>query len=101
MRTEVLKDHVQATQEGPVVYVSSSWNELDEGLKQRVKEEAHKFFYERLTNLWVQKAQPKLSVLMNATKMHICGEDLGQIAAGIMRAIDESAILSLHVQRMS
>ncbi|EAY12850.1 4-alpha-glucanotransferase family protein [Trichomonas vaginalis G3] len=101
MRTEVLKDHVEPTKEGPVVYVSSSWNELDEGLKQRVKEEAHKFFYERMTNLWVQKAQPKLNVLKNATKMLICGEDLGQITTGIIRAIDESAILSLHVQRMS
>ncbi|EAX89578.1 4-alpha-glucanotransferase family protein [Trichomonas vaginalis G3] len=101
MRTEVIKEHVELHKEGPVVFISSSWNELDDGLKRKIKEEALKFFYERMTGIWVQKAAPKLNVLKNATNMLICGEDLGQITDGIIHAIDESAILSLHVQRMS
>ena len=101
VRTEVKKESVETTPDGPIIHWSTSWLELPGDQRQRFEELYIDYTYRRQTNLWVAKADAKLGVLKDSTNMLICGEDLGQITAGIIRSIEEHALLSLRVQRMS
>ena len=58
------------------------------------------FFYRRQDRLWEEEAMRKLPVFMDATRMLICGEDLGMIPAVVPGVLKRLGILSLEVQRM-
>ncbi|KAH0792635.1 4-alpha-glucanotransferase family protein [Histomonas meleagridis] len=101
VRTEVKMEHIEETPNGPITYVSSSWNELPENEKRAMEELSIDFTYKRNNALWVSKANPKLDILKDSTNMLICGEDLGQLTQEILDALQSKSLLSLRVQRMS
>ncbi len=58
------------------------------------------FFYRRHDRFWEDEAMKKLPALMDATRMLICGEDLGMIPTAVPDVLKRLGILSLEVQRM-
>jgi 4-alpha-glucanotransferase len=57
------------------------------------------FYHRRHTRFWAQEAMKKLPVLMDASRMLICGEDLGMVAESVPLVLKRLGILSLEVQR--
>lgn len=101
VRTTVDIEHIEETPNGPVKVGSPSFLELDEGTRNEMMKLYNDFTFKRQTNLWVEKAHPKLNVLKYSTNMLICVEDLGQITEGIIDCLKSNAFISLEVQRMS
>ena len=58
------------------------------------------YFYHRNNQFWYEEAMKKLPLLMRATRMLPCAEDLGMIPECVKWALDELQILSLEIQRM-
>ncbi|MBQ8593865.1 MAG: 4-alpha-glucanotransferase [Bacteroidaceae bacterium] len=58
------------------------------------------FYYHRHNDFWREQAMKKLPALVSATRMLVCGEDLGMIPACVPEVMDELQILSLEIQRM-
>ena len=58
------------------------------------------YFYHRHTNFWFEEAMKKLTPLLSATSMTVCGEDLGMIPACVPWAMKNLQVLSLEIQRM-
>jgi len=58
------------------------------------------FFYKRNVDFWRQKALEKLPHILNATRMLVCGEDLGMIPECVPDVMHRLNILSLEIQRM-
>ena len=58
------------------------------------------FFHHRHDRFWEEEAMKRLPALMEATRMLICGEDLGMIPAAVPGVLKRLGILSLEVQRM-
>lgn len=58
------------------------------------------FFYRRHNAFWQQSAMRKLPMLLAATDMLACGEDLGMIPDCVPETMRALQILSLEIQRM-
>ncbi len=58
------------------------------------------FFYYRHNDFWRSEALRKLPPLLSATRMLVCGEDLGMIPHCVPQVMNDLQILSLEVQRM-
>ncbi len=58
------------------------------------------FFYERHNDFWQECAMRRLPVLMDATEMLTCGEDLGMIPACVPQTMNQEQILALEIERM-
>ena len=58
------------------------------------------FYYRRHNDFWRNIAIERLSMLVDATPMLACGEDLGMIPACVPQVMDEERILSLEIERM-
>jgi 4-alpha-glucanotransferase len=58
------------------------------------------YFYRRHTQFWEAEAMKKLPALMEATRMLICGEDLGMIPDSVPVVLKRLGVLSLEVQNM-
>jgi 4-alpha-glucanotransferase len=58
------------------------------------------FFYNRHNDFWRTEAMRKLPVLLQATSMLACGEDLGMIPSCIPEVMHDLRILSLEIERM-
>ncbi|MCX8019993.1 MAG: 4-alpha-glucanotransferase [Chitinophagaceae bacterium] len=58
------------------------------------------YFYKRQDRLWEKEALSKLPDLKEATRMMICGEDLGMIPDCVPDVMRKLGILSLEIQRM-
>lgn len=82
------------------VYHTESYKYLTESEKKGIYDLYHDYFFRRQDHLWYEKAMEKLPVILNATKMLICGEDLGMVPACVPVVMDELAIIALKVQRM-
>jgi 4-alpha-glucanotransferase len=82
------------------VYNTDSYKYLPEWEKKAIYDLYHDYFFRRQDHLWYEKAMEKLPVILNATKMLICGEDLGMVPACVPIVMDELAIIALKVQRM-
>lgn len=57
------------------------------------------FFYHRHTQFWADEAMKKLPALMDASRMLICGEDLGMVPESVPAVLGRLGLLSLEVQR--
>ncbi len=57
------------------------------------------YFFKRQDGLWYQKAMEKLPMLLSATDMLICGEDLGLVPDCVPVVMDQLGITALKVQR--
>ncbi|MCD1118827.1 4-alpha-glucanotransferase [Chryseobacterium turcicum] len=81
-------------------FKTESYQYLSDGERRSIYELYQDYFFKRQDYLWKQKAMEKLPVILNATDMLICGEDLGMIPDCIPEVMDELAIVALKVQRM-
>lgn len=57
------------------------------------------YFFKRQDDMWYQKAMEKLPMLLSATNMLICGEDLGLVPDCVPVVMDQLGITALKVQR--
>jgi len=58
------------------------------------------YFYHRNNHYWYMEAMKKLPLLVEATRMLVCAEDLGMIPECVPTLLNELRILSLEVQSM-
>lgn len=79
---------------------TSSYNHLAEDDKRKLSELYHDYFFQRQERLWSESAMEKLSAILNATEMLICGEDLGMVPACVPDVMNRLGITALKVQRM-
>ncbi|HEY9362537.1 MAG TPA: 4-alpha-glucanotransferase, partial [Chitinophagaceae bacterium] len=79
---------------------TSSFRNLDAGLKQQLKDLYINYFYQRQDSFWEKEAMHKLPHLKAATNMLICGEDLGMVPHSVPDVMKLLGILSLEIQRM-
>ena len=77
----------------------SSYLDLDNYTRDRLRELYVDYFYRRQDQKWYKSGMAKLPALKRATNMMICGEDLGMMTACVTTAMKELGILSLEVQR--
>uniref|UniRef100_UPI00260A9309 4-alpha-glucanotransferase n=1 Tax=uncultured Chryseobacterium sp. TaxID=259322 RepID=UPI00260A9309 len=82
------------------VYNTESYAYLSDWEKKAIYDLYHDYFFRRQDHLWYEKAMEKLPMILNATEMLICGEDLGMVPACVPVVMDELAIVALKVQRM-
>ena len=79
---------------------TSSFRELMPPVQQKLKALYENYFFERQNDCWQREALQKLPILKNATKMLVCGEDLGMVPSVVPSVMASLGILSLTVQRM-
>ena len=82
------------------LHKTKSYQALSDDQKQAIDAIYEDFYFHRHNEFWKQKASEKLPVLINATPMIACGEDLGMIPACVPEVMQELGIMSLEVQRM-
>ena len=58
------------------------------------------YFYRRNNQFWYHEAMKKLPLLVNATRMLVCAEDLGMVPDCVPWVMNELRILSLELQSM-
>ena len=58
------------------------------------------YFYRRNNQFWYEEAMKKLPMLVDATKMLVCAEDLGMVPDCVAWVMDQLKILSLEIQSM-
>jgi 4-alpha-glucanotransferase len=58
------------------------------------------YFYQRHTYFWKEQGLKKLTPLISATNMLVCGEDLGMIPQSVPEVMKKLQILSLEIERM-
>lgn len=97
----------EETESGETVYhprfninQTKSYQYLPAWEQKAVSELYVDYFYKRQDGLWYQKAMEKLPVILNATDMLICGEDLGLVPDSVPQVMDRLGITALKVQRM-
>lgn len=79
---------------------TTSFQYLPEAVKGPLKALYVDYFYRRQDDFWQREAMEKLPALKRATKMLICGEDLGMVPHCVPDVMKELGILSLEIQRM-
>ena len=79
---------------------TQSFKNLDKQTRLKLKEIYIDYFYKRHENFWRIQGMTKLPVIKNATKMLVCGEDLGMVPDCVPEVMEELGILSLNIQRM-
>ncbi|KAK8871028.1 4-alpha-glucanotransferase dpe2 [Tritrichomonas musculus] len=80
---------------------TSSWIELQEPSRGRMKELYEYFVFKRQSDVWLSKAKEKLDFFNDANQMLICAEDFDQKTDQIAQYIKDYGFLSFHVQRIS
>ena len=77
---------------------------LYEDLGDREKEAFNRihdhYFHQRHNQFWYEEAMRKLPILVGATRMLVCAEDLGMIPQCVPWVMDELGILTLEIQTM-
>jgi 4-alpha-glucanotransferase len=79
---------------------TSSFRDLDEYSKQRLKELYINYFFRRQDDFWKNEAMNKLPELKRSTNMLVCGEDLGMVPDCVPDVMQQLGTLSLEIQRM-
>ncbi len=79
---------------------TSSYHYLNDDEKRKLSDLYVDYFFKRQDGLWYQQAMEKLPVILNATDMLICGEDLGLVPESVPQVMERLGITALKVQRM-
>ena len=58
------------------------------------------YYYKRHNQFWYEEAMKKLPVLVGATRMLVCAEDLGMVPACVPWVMEALKILTLEIQTM-
>lgn len=74
--------------------------ELDDERRERFRSLYEDFYYRRNESLWRNDAEERLEAVCTATRMLVCGEDLGMIPECVPETMGQRKILSLEVERM-
>lgn len=97
----------EVTEEGISVYhprfsieKTASYQFLNDDEKRKLSDLYIDYFFKRQEGLWYRAAMEKLPVILNATDMLICGEDLGLVPQSVPLVMDRLGITALKVQRM-
>lgn len=77
-----------------------SYRELPNYQKDAINHLYDDFFYRRNNDFWKHEALKKLSAIIKAGNMLVCGEDLGMVPPCTAEVMQQLRILSLEVQRM-
>ncbi|MEY4569512.1 MAG: hypothetical protein RLZZ398_951 [Verrucomicrobiota bacterium] len=77
-----------------------SYRELGTEDRRRVEELYNDYFYRRQEDFWQARGYEKLPAMRKASRMLLCGEDLGMVPACVPAVLNELGILSLEIQRM-
>ncbi len=97
-----LKDHRDASKYHPHIgaHKSQAYSQLDYGQQQAFDHLYHDFFYRRHNQFWYGEAMKKLPMLVEATRMLVCAEDLGMVPDCVAWVMNRLKILSLEVESM-
>lgn len=79
---------------------TTSFRDLDDYIKQKLKDLYVNYFFRRQDDFWQQEAMHKLPELKRTTNMLVCGEDLGMVPDCVPDVMQQLGILSLEIQRM-
>lgn len=77
------------------VYEALTWEE-----KEAFNRLYNDYYYRRHNDFWYHEAMKKLPCLIGATRMLVCGEDLGMVPDCVEAVMQQLQILSLELQRM-
>lgn len=84
--------------------ITAQLNFMYEALVDSDKEKFNRlynnYYYRRNNNFWYNEAMKKLPVLVQATRMLVCAEDLGMVPDCVSWVMNELRILSLELQQM-
>ena len=84
--------------------ITAQLNFIYEALYDSDKEKFNRlyndYYYRRNNNFWYNEAMKKLPVLVQATRMLVCAEDLGMVPDCVAWVMDQLRILSLELQQM-
>ena len=81
-------------------YSTDCYRWLSDDQKEAYNRLYDDFFYRRHNDFWKWEALKKLPALIGATRMLVCGEDLGMIPDCVPSVMSGEQILSLEIQRM-
>jgi 4-alpha-glucanotransferase len=83
------------------MHSTRSYQELD-AQQQKVLDDIYiDFFYHRHNSFWAEQALAKLPALLSASKMLVCGEDLGMVPLCVPQVMAQLGLLGLVIGRMS
>ncbi len=94
-RTQKGMYHPRIAVQHDFVYEALSWQE-----KEAFNHLYDDYYYRRHNQFWYNEAMKKLPILTQATRMLVCGEDLGMIPNCVPAVMKQLQILSLEIQRM-
>ena len=77
-----------------------SYRELGDFTKNVLNDIYTDYFYHRQEAFWREQAMVKLPVIIKASNMMVCGEDLGMVPDCVPGVMYELGILRLYIQRM-
>ena len=84
--------------------ITAQLNFMYEALMDSDKEKFNRlyndYYYRRNNNFWYNEAMKKLPVLVQATRMLVCAEDLGMVPDCVAWVMNELRILCLELQQM-
>lgn len=94
-RKDEHKFHPRIAVQFDFVYEVLNWHE-----KEAFNRLYNDYYYRRHNHFWYGEAMKKLPQLIGATRMLVCGEDLGMVPDCVETVMNELHILSLELQRM-
>jgi hypothetical protein len=77
-----------------------SFSEYDSSKHDVLRQLHDNYFYYSNDDLWADAARKRLPVLMDATDMLMCGEDLGFVPSCVPAVMHELGVIGLRIQRM-
>lgn len=102
LETLFIRDSFQKDKFHPRIALQKTdlYKTLDEKQKAAIDRLYEDFFYHRHNEFWKQSALEKLPIIIGATEMIACGEDLGMIPVTVPEVMRQLGIKSLEVERM-
>ncbi|MBU1009274.1 MAG: 4-alpha-glucanotransferase [Bacteroidetes bacterium] len=82
------------------LHYTYTYRDLDQETRNKLNELYIHFFYRRHEQFWKEQAMAKLPGIVQASKMLVCGEDLGMVPQTVAEVMKQLNILSLEIQRM-
>jgi len=82
------------------MWKTTSFQELPGDMQNKLRNLYQSYFYGRQDQYWADAAMLKLPPLLDASRMMVCGEDLGMIPACVKGVLEQLVIMGLKIQRM-
>lgn len=82
------------------MWKTTSFQELPGHIQHKLRSIYENFFWGKQDLFWADQAMMKLPQIMDASKMLVCGEDLGMIPDCVAGVLEKLVIMGLKIQRM-